>query len=72
MSKKFKKGQLAESDDMIVLVTGNGSRAAGYPCFAGTVIKQGEESEYPVGMHSYTWTREAFELSEKIIVVRKG
>lgn len=62
---KFQQGILLRSGGNVVLVTGPGNwRAAGYPCFAGTVVMQQPSEEddamWPVGFHSDTWNKEAF------------
>lgn len=34
----FRKGNIVRSGRLIVLVSGQGNKKIGYPCFAGTVL----------------------------------
>lgn len=59
----FRKGQVVYCSGNAVLVTGAGDKSQGYPVFAGTVImavKREDDEVWPLGMHSDTWSTEAF------------
>lgn len=61
--KSFRKGQVVRCGTNAVLVTGSGDKKQGFPVFAGVVImaiKREDEDVWPVGMHSDTWSTEAF------------
>ncbi len=63
--KNFRKGQIVRSHSIAVLVTGRGDKGAGYPCFAGVVVKGSSEASYTkTGTYSDTWTTDAFEKTD--------
>lgn len=63
MDKEFAQGEVVRSNSTLILVTGAGDKKAGYPCFAGVVIKEEADSDWAwdVGFYSDSWTLSVFE-----------
>jgi hypothetical protein len=62
MKTKFKSGDIVKSNTGLkIFVTGEGDQNIGYNCFAGIVIENGDDKEWPCGMYSDTWTLSVFD-----------
>lgn len=63
----FKMGDKAENNGLVILVTGDGDKSVGYPCFAGVVVKARDNNDWHFGFYSDTWTEEAFKITCKTV-----
>jgi hypothetical protein len=65
-AKGFKPGDIVQSAECKVFVTGEGDPKIGYDCFAGILMEKDGTEDWPLGMFSDTWTLDAFEKVKKV------